>query len=150
MEKIENYCVSYFEHCGNAHWSTIAVLAYITGNYEIPLRNTYNDEKKEYEAEIRVSRYDGGREQGFVFSLMYKGHQANFAVFNPCQYDALCLMMDEKVTDNPDGWGDRQWDKHAEHDKEYDYRQCIECAGYILSKMCILIRKWQKNGTNNG
>ena len=146
MEKIENYRVSYLEPCGNAHWSTIAVLAYITGNYEQGIRYSYNEQNGQFDAEIKVSKYDGGREQGFVFSLFYKCHQANFAVFNPCQYDALCLMMDEKVTDNPDGWGDRQWDKYAEHDEEYEYSQCFECAEYILYRMCILIRKWENNG----
>ena len=145
MEKIEDWKVSYLWPCGNAHWSTIAVLAYITAHYQNPIRDTYNDKKDEYEAEIRVSRYDGCREQGFVFSLFYKGHQANFAIFNPCQYDALCLMEDEKVTDHPDGWGDRAWDKHAEHDREYDYEQCFQCAEYIMAKMFSLIKKWKKN-----
>lgn len=142
MEKIDNYRVSYLEPCGKAHWSTIAVLAYMTRHYDDAICKTYDEKTRDYGAEIRVSRYDGGREQGFVFSLLYKGHQANFAVFNPCQYDALCLMKDEKVTDHPDGWGDRPWDKHAEHDAEYDYEESFDCARRILRNMKRLIDKW--------
>lgn len=145
MVKIEDYRVPFLERCGAAHWSTICVLAYITAHYSNPLHKTYkgyDGKKKLYEAEIRVSRYDGCREQGFVFSLLYKGHQANFAIFNPCQYDALCLMMDDKVTDHPDGWGDREWDKHAKHDKEFDYEQCLVCAEYILDRMERLVNEW--------
>ena len=139
--------VSFLTACGYAHWSTICVLAYIDSRYKEYISSTYNEQKDEYEAKLYVSRYDGGREQGFVFTLKYKDHQANYAVFNPCLYDALCVMHDEKVTDRPDGWGDRPWDKHQIHDKEFDYEECIFCAKYILRQFRWHIEKWNKSQT---
>lgn len=136
-----------FFGANRVRWAEQAVALYIRDYYKRYICQTYNDGK--YEAEVLISRYDGGREQGYVFSLKYKDKQRNYAIFSPCLYDGMCLMMDDKVSENPDGWGDREWDKHAVHDKEYDEEDCVKCAIYILDNMSSTLNSWIKEETSN-
>jgi hypothetical protein len=153
MQKIDNFLAEYgspgFFGAYRVGWAKMSVALYIRDEYKRYICQSYNDETDKLLAEVLISRYDGGREQGYVFSLKYNGKQKNYAIFSPCQYDGICLMMDDKVSENPDGWGDREWDKHAEHDKEFDDEQCVECAMFILDDMWNTLNKWIKEEKSN-
>ena len=73
-----------------ADYQSQCVLAYLR-NFEI--EKSWNDEYKEYQAEIKVARWENCREQGYVFMMHNKNHkQLNIAVFEHRNGDNICCI----------------------------------------------------------
>ena len=73
-----------------ANWQAQVILIYLRQNEPFILEGTYNSELRSYEASLSVGRYENCREQGYIFSLRYKGMQRNYAVYEHRNSDNLC------------------------------------------------------------
>lgn len=136
MVHLENYLTD------GMPWQEQMVLAYVRGNCEYAVDETYNRETKSHDAELFVTTYHNGRENGYVFSVRYFDKQKNYAVFTHCISDCICLMMSDAFTDTPNGWEGREWRKH-EHDKEFEYNEPFGCGEWIVKDIRNTIERWK-------
>lgn len=83
-----------------ANWQAQAVLAYLKGQKPYILDETWDSEHHIYNANLYVGRYENCREQGYVFSILYKGNQRNYAVYEHRNSDELCVVVFDKQTIN--------------------------------------------------
>lgn len=95
-----NLLKSYFEDGANPQAQ--AVLAFL--KYRGDIESSWDAEFKRYAAEIRVSRWENCREQGYVVMLrgqMVKGNkQLNIAFFEHRNSDSICAVKWEQSTIN--------------------------------------------------
>ena len=117
-----------------ANWQAQSVLDYLRSLYSWVVNETYNKEGNYNEATFTVGRYENCREQGYVFSLRYKGKQRNYAVYEPRNSDNLVVVVFDKLTINTP-YGEDVWDNMED---KYDYTkafscgQIVECGDYII------------------
>ena len=138
MTKLENYLYD------GAKFQARMVMCYLQSQYESILDKTYTGNAWDsFEGKLFINRYDGCREQGYVFSLRYKDKQVNYAVFNHCISDCICVVKSNAVTENPDGWDGKEWSKY-DHDKEFGWDESMRCALWIEEDMKESIYQWQK------
>jgi hypothetical protein len=138
MIKLDNYLYD------GARWQARAVMCYLQDQVENILDKTYTGNAWDlYGGKLFITHYLNGREKGYVFSLRYNGKQVNYAVFNHCISDCICLMRSECLTDTPDGWEGREWSKH-DHDKEFAYDEVVKCGKWIEGDMIETLYEWQK------
>lgn len=128
--------INYYLNDG-ANWQAQAVLAYLRNNSIRVEDLTYDDE---YKANIRVGRYENCREQGYVFTLLYKGIQRNYAVYEHRNSDSLIVLISNTFTINTPSIDDMYADKGEnpskyDYDKAFCYGQITECGDWILEDM---------------
>lgn len=89
---------SYFEDGACIAAQAVMILAKGMSNIE----SSWDPEWKEYQAKIRLSRWENCREQGYVFFLKSKDfkRQLNIAFFEHRNSDSICAVKWEEVTDN--------------------------------------------------
>lgn len=94
MTKLENYLSDGADH------QSRAVLMFLQGICII--NDSWNDERKVYEAVIKVARWENCREQGYVVSLpsRYYREQLNIAFFEHRNSDAICAIKWEQTSLN--------------------------------------------------
>ena len=138
MVNLENYLYD------GAGWQARAVMCYLQSRVESILDKTYTgDSWMPYKGQIFINQYNYGREKGYVFSIRYDGHQANYAVYEHCMADCICVVKSNVFTDHSDGWDGREWSKY-DHDKEFSYGDAIKCGEFIENDMKGEIAKWSK------
>ena len=138
MIHLENYLYD------GAGWQARAVMCYLQDNVECILEKTYTGNAWDsYEGKLFITHYHYGREKGYVFSLRYKGNQVNYAVYQHCVSDEICVVKSNAFTDNPDGWDGKEWSKY-DHDKNFAYDEVMKCAEWIENDMKKSITEWQK------
>ena len=135
MMNIENYM-----HDG-ANWQAQSVLAYLRVTKDNAIDKTWNLAFRKYDASVEVGRYENCREQGYIFSVQYKGEQRNYCVYEHRNSDELCVVVFDGVTINTPtndmvfkAMGDSKWN----YAKAFPCGQIMECGDYILDDM----RKW--------
>lgn len=142
MTQIENYM-----HDG-ANWQAQAVLAYlrVTKNYAVS--NTWDDKHKKYLADVFVGRYENCREQGYIFSVRYKGEQRNYAVYEHRNSDQLCVVVFDGATINTptndmlfEAMGDNKWN----YTKAFGFGEIVSCGDYIVENIKEFINKVQES-----
>jgi len=121
------------------------VMCYLQDRYECILDKTYTgDAWSPYKATIFLNHYQYGREKGYVFSLRYNYQkQVNYAVYQHCISDCICVVKSNALTDHSDGWDGKEWSKY-DHDKEFDWDEVIKCGEWIEKDMIAELTKWQK------
>ena len=85
----------YLEHYlyDGSNWQARAVMCYLQSRVEVILEETYIGEKFQlFEGTMLINPYHNGREHGYVFSVRYKTHQANYAVYEHCVSDQICVV----------------------------------------------------------
>jgi len=95
MTRLENYLQD------GANYQARAVLMLLQGKSNI--EESWNDEFKQYDAEINVGRWENCREQGYVVSLRTKGmlsKQLNIAFFEHRNSDDICAVKWEQSSFN--------------------------------------------------
>lgn len=118
-----------------ANWQAQAVLAYLRSMYSWVVDGSYNETLHESEAVFYVGRYENCREQGYVFSLRYKGKQRNYAVYEHRNSDELIVLIFDMCTINTP-FGEEVWGNMQD---KYDYTasficgDIIECGDYIIN-----------------
>ena len=132
MINIENYM-----HDG-ANWQAQCVLAYLRVTKNNAVNKTWNKEYELYEAEVHVGRYENCREQGYIFSVRYKGEQRNYCVYEHRNTDNLCVVVFDAATINTPKaetvFNAMNGDKYNVT-KAFEYGQIMECGDYILDDM---------------
>lgn len=118
-----------------ANWQAQSVLAYLRVTKNNAIDKTWNKEFRKYDASIEVGRYENCREQGYIFSVQYKGEQRNYCVYEHRNSDDICVVVFDAVTINTptlemvcDAMGDSKWN----YTKSFDYGNIVECGDYIL------------------
>jgi hypothetical protein len=94
MVKLE----SYFEDGACVAAQAVMVLAKGMSTID----SSWNSEYKEYDAKIKVARWENCREQGYVFFLRSKDYQRqlNVAFFEHRNSDSICAVKWEQITGN--------------------------------------------------
>ncbi len=137
MVYLENYLYD------GAGWQARAVMCYLQSRVEVILDKTYIGDKFQlFEGTMFINQYHYGREKGYVFSVRYKNHQANYAVYEHCVADCICVVKGNAFTEHSDGWDGKEWSKY-DHDKEFSYGETTKCGEWIEKDMMNEIVKWK-------
>lgn len=138
MINIENYM-----HDG-ANWQAQSVLAYLRVTKNNAINKTWNKRFHKYDASVEVGRYENCREQGYIFSVLYKGEQRNYCVYEHRNSDDLCVVVFDAVTINTptndmlfEAMGDSKWN----YTKAFGFGEIVSCGDYILEDMKEFINK---------
>ena len=93
MTDLENY----FDD--GANYQAQGVLAFLKNH---TIEESWNTEKRKYDAEPRVSRWENCREQGYVIMMRSKDYsrQLNIAFFEHRNSDQICAVKWEQTTMN--------------------------------------------------
>ena len=143
MVYLENYLYD------GAGWQARAVMCYLQSRVEVILDKTYTgDAWMPYKGQMFLNQYHYGREKGYVFSVRYNGHQANYAVYEHCIADCICVVKGNAVTDHSDGWDGKEWSK-SDHDKEFSYGETTKCGEWIEQDMIKQVAKWVEEKKNS-
>ena len=115
-----------------------AVLAYLQSKGDI--EESWNDEYKRYTSEIKVARWENGREQGYICMLHdAKYKQLNIAFFEHRNSDSICAIkwhqntMNTPTIDTADFNGecyDTKWNVSF----EVSYFQIVEMGDWIFEQ----------------
>ena len=142
MTQIENYM-----HDG-ANWQAQAVLAYLREAKSNTINETWNEEYHCYNAEVYVGRYENCREQGYIFSVMYKGEQRNYCVYEHRNSDQLCVVVFDAISNGTpskelvwDAMGDNKWN----FTKAFGFGEIVSCGNYINKDIKDFINKVQES-----
>lgn len=132
MTNIESYIND------GANWQAQSVLAYLRATYKNAIRETWNEERKCYDARVGVGRYENCREQGYIFSILYKGKQRNYCVYEHRNSDDICVVVFDYITINTptlkmvcDAMGNNKWN----YTKAFPCGQIMDCGVYIIEDM---------------
>lgn len=142
MIDIENYLND------GANEQAVAVLAFLRGAKDSILEPS-RDEKWGYRAYFEVGRYENCREQGYVFSIFWKGKQKNYAVYEHRNSDELIVLISNVCTINTpsvkDMWADKgENPSKYDYDKEFEYGDILGCVEWIKNDMKATIDEWAK------
>ena len=138
MTNLENYLED------GANYQSRATLMFLQRDASI--EESWNKEYKTYDAEIKVSRWENCREQGYVVSLRNKKReQLNIAFFEHRNSDSICSIkwkqesINTLTIDNAK-FGDVYKDKYdTSHSVEYG--KAYEMAEWIIKE---LTEHWTK------
>ena len=98
-----------------------------------------------FDAELFVGRYENCREQGYVFTIRYKGLQRNYAVYQHRNSDALCVLISNVYTIGAPQV-DEMWADKGENATKYDvdaqfgYAKVEDCANFIERDMLNFLK----------
>ena len=93
-----------------------------------------------FDAELFVGRYENCREQGYVFTIRYKGLQRNYAVYQHRNSDALCVLISNAYTMGTPQVAD-MWADKGKNASKYDVNNSFgnteveDCASFIENDM---------------
>ena len=123
----------------------IAVLGLMKVKTEYILDRTWNGSTHQYDAKLLVGRYENCREQGYVFTIRYKGLQRNYAVYQHRNSDALCVLISNVYTIGTpqvdEMWADK--DENAtkyDVDAQFGYAKVEDCANFIERDMLNFLK----------
>lgn len=93
---------------------------------------------------IKIGRLENGREQGYVASVRFNGHQRNYAFYEHRNIDNLCVIVNDLWTINTptieEIWEGKK-DKY-DYDKDFEYGKWAECARWIAEDMRKHLEEW--------
>lgn len=149
LTNLENY------HNDGANWQAKIILAYVQMMHHQVLDVAWDSNSHTSKASIYVGRYENCREQGYVFSLIYRGNQRHYAVYEHRNSDTICVLISNKPSMNtPDVetmWADKpenstKWD----YDKGFNCGEFEECTCFIIEDMVKTLKEWIKAENETG
>lgn len=118
-----------------------ATLAYLKYHLGDGIESSWNSERKEYEANPKISRWENCREQGYVVILKSQdfAKQLNIAFFEHRNSDNICAVKWEQVTINSPTidtakFGNIYKDKY-DVSKSLAYNEAFEMAKWIFEQL---------------
>ena len=125
-----------------ADWQAQSVLCCLRSIKESIVGKTWSESTHHYEAMIYVGRYENCREQGYVFTISYKGQYKHYAVYEHRNCDKLIVLINEGFSMNTPSV-DFMWDGHDgngklqkwSYDKDFDFGEIIQCGDFIAEDM---------------
>lgn len=130
-----------------ANWQAQVILIFLRQYEDLILEDTYNNDIHCYEASLSVGRYENCREQGYIFSLRYKGKQRNYAVYQHRNTDNLCIVANNIETINTPSAAtiyDNMRDKY-DTTSDFHYAEFEECANWLIEDMRNFIKEINSN-----
>lgn len=126
-----------------ANWQAQVILIYMRHHEDLVIEDTYNSELRSYEASLSVGRYENCREQGYIFSLRYKGRQRNYAVYEHRNSDTLCVVVNNIETINTPSAATIYENMRDKYDttKDFHYAEFEECAIWLIEDMRNFIKE---------
>lgn len=123
----------------------IAVLGLMKAEANYILDDTWNFSRRQYDAELLVGRYENCREQGYVFTIRYKGLQRNYAVYQHRNSDALCVLISNVYTigtpNVKEMWADKGENATKyDVDAQFGYAKVEDCANFIEKDMLNFLK----------
>lgn len=121
-----------------ADWQAQAILAYLRSHISQVTDLAWNPLYGMSEVDALVGRYENGREQGYVVSLLYKyREQKTIAFYEHRNSDVIYVLSTDKYVgyDTPnkeiiyDGYGDK-WDC----DESFKCGEIVKCGEYIINE----------------
>lgn len=138
-----------------ADWQSQMVLAYVRAHANQAVEKSYDENIGEYGINIRVGRYENGREQGYVFTIdtisYGKYLQKNYAVYEHRNSDTLCVLISTKRTfvNTPsvdDMWADKSENASKYNvDKTFSCGDALACGEFIIDDIHETIENWLKD-----
>jgi len=87
-----------------AHWQSRAVLVCLQGLNDGKIEASYNEKTNKHDVTIEVARWENGREQGYICSLVVPfAKQLNICFFEHRNSDEICAVKWEQVSMNSIG-----------------------------------------------
>ena len=126
-----------------ANWQAQSVLCYLRSIKESIVTKTWSESAKRYDAVIYVGRYENCREQGYVFTISYKGQYKHYAVYEHRNCDNLVVLINDGFSMNTPSV-DFMWKGHMDengettkwgYDKYFDFGEIIQCGDFIAEDM---------------
>lgn len=136
-----------------ADWQAQMVLAYVRAHANQAVEKTYDKNIGDYSINIRVGRYENGREQGYTFTIFnFNGEyfQKNYAVYEHRNSDALCVLISTKRTFGETPRVDDMWADKPENASKYDVDktfscgEALACGEFIIDDIRGTIEDWYK------
>lgn len=102
------------------------------------------DKKGFYRGMISIGRFENCREQGYVVSLRFDGHQRNYAFYEHRNTDCICVIVKDFVTINTPTKAEMICDMEDKWDvtKTFEYGKWQECVEFIDEDMREVLSKW--------
>jgi hypothetical protein len=133
-----------------ANWQAQAVLAYLRANSEYALSKAESSEPYKWgiNTEIKVGRFENGREQGYVFTVRLYNYrtnngeqmQRNWAVFEHRNWDGIVVFVSDEWTLNTPGIGEIYGERgKSDYDKSFQYGQILECGKWLVEQIRAFI-----------
>lgn len=134
--------IKYYMEDG-ANWQAQCVLAYLRSNGNSIVENlTWNKEQRRAEGELRVGRCENCREQGYIFTLIYKNKQlVHFWVYEHRNSDTLCVIeFDGSFINTPTIDNIPMKDKY-DTTKDFACGDVVKCGEWIVERIFEYIGK---------
>lgn len=124
--------------CDGADWQSRAVLAYLQGHWEGILREVYAG-NFQYDAQIRVGRYENGRENGYSVSVMYMWQkQKTFAFYEHRNSDNIYVLHTDDYFGFETPYSENIYKNYKDKwdcDKSFKVGEIVECGEYIAEEI---------------
>lgn len=126
-----------------ANWQAQSVLCYLRSIKESIVTKTWSESARRYDAVIYVGRYENCREQGYVFTISYKGQYKHYAVYEHRNCDNLVVLINDGFSMNTPSV-DFMWKWHIDENgettkwgygKDFDFGEIIQCGDFIAEDM---------------
>ena len=132
-----------------ANWQAQAVLAYVRGNLSTITEQTWNSNGHGYDLTVEVGRYENGRCQGYVFSILIRGFMSkagslvnrNWAVYEHQNSDQICVITSDTFTTNTPRWEEMGGRSKYDTDKTFECGDIAGCGNYLVAEMADFIAK---------
>lgn len=140
-----------------ANWQAQAVLAYLRSHNNWILDVSYDVNCKDFLAELEVGRFENCREQGYVFTICFKGNAKNYTVYEHRNSDCLCVMVTDVLTINTptldqlfksrekllkEEHPNEELDKYNMFNQEFSYGAIVMCGDWIVNDMKNTLKEW--------
>ncbi len=129
----------YLEHylLDGANYQAKAVLAYIQPFCNI--EESWNEQFHVYNAKHEVGRWENGREQGYVITLISNSKQLNIAFFEHRNSDSVCAVRwEQNITLNPPTIDTAEFGKKYKNkydiDFEVSYGEVVKMSEWIINE----------------
>ena len=129
-----------YQFVDGANWQAQCVAIYLRQYRLEVIGKTYNKERREYEANIKIGRCENCREQGYIFTLEYYtiNHYkqiVHFWVYEHRNSDCISVVQfDGNFTNTPTIDKVPMKDKY-DTTKDFGWSEIIKCGDWIIDRM---------------
>lgn len=141
MVRIESYMND------GANWQAQAILAYLKSHINCAIQKSWNPLYRSYDVDILVGRYENGREQGYVVSVLYQyiKAQKTFAFYEHRNSDNIYVLHTDELVGFDTPSKEIVYDKYKDKwdcDKSFKFGEIVECGDYILDEIENFVNEW--------
>ena len=125
-----------------ANWQAQCVLVALRANRTRITDIDWNEKFHKPNADINVGRFENCREQGYVFSLIYKYKTiCNYLVYEHRNSDDICIKKFEGNFTNTPTIDDANMKDKWDYDTSFECGEIIDATDYIVDDMIEKLEK---------